>query len=79
MKLTIFNPTPSGRAHGSERGSMVLAMMVILTLMLIYVAATVRTLTQLRQELKLVEQKQIQRLQSPAPAATRTNSAALAP
>jgi hypothetical protein len=79
MKLTTFNPAQSERARRDERGFMVIAMMVILSMMLIYVAASVRSLSQLRQDLKLVEQKQVQRLQSPTPTSTRTNAAAIAP
>ena len=69
-----MKPTPFQTARRSERGFMIIAMMALLALMLIYVAASTRSLHQLRQELKLVEQKQIQRLQ-PAPA-PRTNATA---
>lgn len=79
MNLTTSIPTRSGRTPSGERGFMVIAMMVILAMMLIYVAASTRSLIQLREELKLVEQKQVQRLQFPPPTATRTNTAALAP
>ena len=78
MKLTASESERSGRAR-RERGFMIIAMMAILAMMLIYVAASTTTLTRLRQNLKLVEQKQVQRLQTPAPTAARTNAAALTP
>jgi hypothetical protein len=79
MKLTISIPALSGRARRGKGGFMIIAMMAILAMMLIYVAASLRSLSQLRQDLKLVEQKQVQRLQSPTPTATRTNATAIAP
>ena len=52
---------PAGRR--SERGFLVIALLVILAIMLIYVNANVRLLGHLKRELKLVEQKQILRLE----------------
>ena len=79
MNHPTFNPKRSRPARRSERGFMIIAMMVMLAMMLIYVAASTRSLRQLRQELKLVEQKQVQRLQASTVTATRTNAAAPAP
>jgi len=79
MKLTTFHLTRPQHVRREERGFMIIAMMAILAMMLIYVAASTRSLRQLRQELKLVEQKQVQRLQSPPPSVIVTNRAAIAP
>lgn len=46
-----------------EHGFLVIALLAIMAIMLIYVNANVRLLGHLRRELKLVEQKQIQRLE----------------
>lgn len=78
MKPKRFHPARPQSARRRESGFMIIAMMALLALMLVYVAASTRSLHQLRQELKLVEQKQIQRLQSFAPLAPRTNAAAVA-
>jgi len=79
MKITASNLSAAQRARKGERGFLVIAMLVILALMLIYVAATMRSLTHLRQDLKLVEQKQVQRLQTPVPTATHAYAPAIAP
>lgn len=50
-------------ARRGERGFLVIALLAILAIMLIYVNVNVRLLGHLRRELKLVEQKQIQRLE----------------
>jgi len=47
----------------SERGFLVIALLAILAIMLIYVNANVRLLGHLKRELKLVEHKQILRLE----------------
>lgn len=77
MKPKRFHPAQPQTARRSESGFMIIAMMALLALMLIYVAASTRSLHQLRQELKLVEQKQIQRLQSFSPPVPRTNTPAI--
>jgi hypothetical protein len=46
-----------------ERGFLMIALLTIVSIMLIYVAANVRVLGNLKRELKQVEQKQIQRLE----------------
>ena len=66
MKISAQNqgshyPRPAARR--GERGFLVIALLAILAIMLIYVNANVRLLGHLRRELKLVEQKQIQRLE----------------
>jgi hypothetical protein len=42
---------------------MVIALLILVSIMLIYVAFGLRSLNRLRQDLRLVEQKQVQRLQ----------------
>lgn len=51
-------------ARPGERGFLVIALLAILAIMLIYVNVNVRLLGNLKRELKLVEQKQIQRLEN---------------
>ena len=63
MRIETFDPGPFRHTRRSQRGFMVITMMAILTMMLIFVAASMRSLTHLRQDLKLVEAKQIQRLE----------------
>ena len=70
MKITSPIPARCQPVRRSRSGFMVIAMMVILAMMLIYVAATTRLLGHLRQDLKLVEQKQVQRLEKSSPALT---------
>lgn len=53
----------------SQRGSAVIIIMGLIALILIYVAANVRTLTNLGRELRLLERQQTMRLQHLAPKA----------
>jgi hypothetical protein len=57
----IFACQPHARR--GERGFVVIALMVILSIMLIYINVNMRLLANLKRELKLVEQAQIQRLE----------------
>jgi len=50
-------------ARRGERGFLVIALLAIVAIMLIYVNINVRLLGNLKRELKLVEQQQIQRLE----------------
>jgi hypothetical protein len=50
-------------ARRGERGFLVIALLAIVAIMLIYVNVNVRLLGNLKRELKLVEQEQIQRLE----------------
>ena len=50
-------------ARRGERGFLVIALLAIVAIMLIYVNVNVRRLGNLKRELKLVEQQQIQRLE----------------
>lgn len=47
----------------SQRGMAVIAIMTILALMTLYVAANIRSLRTLEREVKLLDQKQIRRLE----------------
>jgi hypothetical protein len=61
----------ASRPPRRQSGSAVIVVMALLAIILIYVAANLRTLTSLGRELKLLERQQIRRLQTAAP---RTNS-----
>jgi len=65
MKLsrTIENPTAGRRG---EQGSATLVVFILLTLLVAMVIGNTRTLHHLKTELRLVEQKQLQRCQPPA-------------
>jgi hypothetical protein len=63
MKISTSNSRPSKPARSPEHGFMVIALLVLVSIMLIYVAFGLRSLNRLRQDLRLVEQKQVQRLQ----------------
>ena len=54
-------------------------MIVLLTLILIFIGANLRSLHHLGRELKLVEQQQLNRLKAPAPAAAETNTTPASP
>jgi len=66
MKISAHNGGSRCRRsavrHG-ERGFLVIALLAIVAIMLIYVNVNVRLLGNLKRELKLVEQQQIQRLE----------------
>ncbi|MHB8523166.1 MAG: hypothetical protein ACYDH9_20770 [Limisphaerales bacterium] len=59
MTLT---PPRSHRPLASDRGFAVLVLLVLLSIMLLLVAGNTRTVNLLRQELKLVEKRQVERL-----------------
>ena len=62
MKIFPGKITGSATRHG-EHGFMTIALLVILSLLLIYTAANIQTLNILKQEIKIIEKKQIQRLE----------------
>jgi hypothetical protein len=66
MKISAHNHGPRYRRtatrHG-ERGFLVVALLAIVAIMLIYININVRLLGGLKRELKLIDQKQIQRLE----------------
>ncbi len=62
-----------------QRGFMVIALVVMLSLMVAYVSASARVLTVLNQDIKAVEKRQLQRLKQaealqPQAPLTRTNT-----
>ena len=61
----------SQNRRARERGFfLVIVMLIMASIMMIYVAANSRRLTNLKNEIRLVEQKQVQRLNHPATVAT---------
>ena len=73
--MKVLMPIAARRNHGSA----VVVMIVLLGLMLIFVFANVKTLHFMSRELKLIEKRQLQRLNATVPATdhitqTRTNA-----
>ena len=66
MKLSSSIPSKAG-----ERGSATLILFVLLSIMLILVAVNGRALLRLHHQIKFVEEKQVQRLNS-SPAGTNS-------
>jgi hypothetical protein len=65
------------RAGRFERGMAIIVVLVLLSIILLYLAASARTLALLGRDLKLVEQQQLHRLVSPGQgtnALTATNT-----
>jgi type II secretory pathway component PulK len=65
MKLP---PSTCSRSRRHQRGVAVIVMLVLLAIILTYIAANIRTLNHLKSELKLTEQRQVQRLNALRPA-----------
>jgi hypothetical protein len=66
MRISAHNQDSRCRrpaARQGERGFLVIALLAIVAIMLIYVNVNVRLLGNLKRELKLVEQEQVQRLE----------------
>ena len=66
MKISAYSRgfgCPRSAARRGERGFLVIALLAIVAIMLIYVNVNVRLLGNLKRELKLVEQQQLQRLE----------------
>ena len=66
MRISAHNEGSRCRrpaARRGEHGFLVIALLAIVAIMLIYVNVNVRLLGNLKRELKLVEQQQIQRLE----------------
>lgn len=61
MKLN--RPSSKHRSSGERGFFLVVMMLMMAAILLIYLAANSRRLINLKQELRLVEQKQVQRLQ----------------
>jgi hypothetical protein len=78
MKTRLPKPCPPSAFH-SRSGSAVVIFLALLAIMLVLVAANGRTLLLLKKDLRLIEQRQVQRLersqtnavsQAPTPAST---------
>ena len=71
MRFNLPDPTrpgagPSRRNRCRERGSAVFVVIVLLSMMFMYVSANLKLLWQLDRELKLIEQRQLQKFEKPA-------------
>ncbi len=64
------------RHHQNQRGFLVIALLALISIMLIYIAANLHVLASLKRDIRLLEQKQVQRLNRtfPSPTAANTNS-----
>jgi hypothetical protein len=70
MKLVA----PKHGRRQDRRGFLVIALLAIISIMLVYIAANLHVLAALRRDIRLIEQKQVQRLnRSFPPAAATTN------
>lgn len=70
MKHADFNSAPARLTHShQQRGFMMIALLVIVALMLMYVAASSRTLYQLQRDLSTLDRIQVKRLAHSPPAA----------
>lgn len=71
MKHAAFHRSPAlgRRRTPRQRGFIMLALLVIVTLMLFYVAASSRTLYQLHREITALDRLQVKRLTNSPPAA----------
>jgi hypothetical protein len=71
--IRFVDTVPERRRRG-QNGSAMIVVLALLALLLIYVLANIRTLSSLGRELKLLDQRQTQRLRnSPHPAHAVTN------
>lgn len=75
MKLPHPNPDA---LRPREDGAAVIVMLVLLSIILIYITANMRSLKQLHQELNLTERRQVNRLNPVQPVAIATNQIAAA-
>ena len=66
--------SPKRNRRHDQGGFLVIALLAIITIMLIYIAANLHVLAALKRDIRLVEQKQVQRLNKSFPSAT-TNAA----
>jgi hypothetical protein len=58
-----MRPSPASRhPRANERGFLVIALLAIITIMLLYIAANLHVLAALKRDLRVVEQKQVRRL-----------------
>jgi hypothetical protein len=69
---------PIHRRRQGQRGFLVIALLAIISIMLVYIAANLHVLAALKQDLRLVEQKQVQRLAKMHEPVATTNAAPVA-
>jgi hypothetical protein len=72
MKLLAPKPPDSRRQRGFF---LIVVMLALVTIMLIYVIANLRILAALKRDIRIVEQKQVQRLEKLSPAAPAATNA----
>jgi len=78
MKIPVSSP------QRRQNGVAIVVILALLSIMLLYITANVRSLHHLGRELRLLEQRQIQRLErsqtnAPSPATLKVKSAAVTP
>ncbi|HEX5220131.1 MAG TPA: hypothetical protein VFZ59_11240 [Verrucomicrobiae bacterium] len=73
MKLTSLN-----RNRRGQRGFLVIALLAIISIMLVYIAANLHVLAALKRDVRLVEQRQVQRLNKSFPRTAALTNAATA-
>ena len=71
MNISLSKSAKPGRQD--ERGFIVIALLVVLSILLIYVMVNLRYLNDLKRELRLFEREQIKRLQKPATKSTASS------
>lgn len=74
-----INRSSPDRRPGQQGFFLVVVMFILATIMLIYLAANSRRLANLKSEIRLVEQKQVQRLNRSTAGATNNISTPIAP
>lgn len=69
--------SPQNRRRRHQGGFLVIALLAIISIMLIYIAANLHVLTALKRDIRLVDQKQVLRLDKafPPTALSTTNAA----
>jgi len=72
MKVSLPEPQclgnrPACRRRPRQRGSAVLIVLILLSMMLIYVNANLKLLWQVDRELKLIEKRQLLKFENPGP------------
>lgn len=67
--------SPNRNRRPDQRGFLVIALLAIITIMLIYIAANLAVLAALKRDIRLVEQKQVQRLNKSFPTAAASTNA----
>ena len=74
-EFLLIAKKPAHRTRHRERGSAVLVVLILLSVMLIYVKANLKVLSQLKSELRLIEKRQLEKFASPPSASLSTTNA----